>query len=167
MINALRVGYSVLRYRGGIGQWAWAVNRVAGLGILLTFPIAKGFGAATSSVFAVFKVSSGTVLLQVDWTTDVEAVRKELARVLATEGKDLWDGKLAKVQVVDSTEQTMQLRILLGGFVDTLFDLRSLVRERLIAFVHRTPEWLPRQRVQPPSNAQAQAPASPAPAPTA
>lgn len=35
MINALRVGYSVLRYRGGVGQWAWAVNRVAGLGILL------------------------------------------------------------------------------------------------------------------------------------
>ncbi len=35
MINALRVGYSVLRYRGGIGQWAWAINRVAGLGILL------------------------------------------------------------------------------------------------------------------------------------
>ncbi len=35
MINAIRVGYSVLRYRGGIGQWAWAVNRVAGLGILL------------------------------------------------------------------------------------------------------------------------------------
>lgn len=35
MINALRVGYSVFRYRGGIGQWAWAVNRVAGLGVLL------------------------------------------------------------------------------------------------------------------------------------
>jgi succinate dehydrogenase / fumarate reductase cytochrome b subunit len=35
MINTLRVGYSVLRYRGGIGQWAWAVNRAAGLGILL------------------------------------------------------------------------------------------------------------------------------------
>ena len=35
MINALRVGYSVLRYRGGIGQWAWAINRVAGLGVLL------------------------------------------------------------------------------------------------------------------------------------
>jgi len=34
VINALRVGYSVVRYRGGIGQWAWAVNRVAGLGIL-------------------------------------------------------------------------------------------------------------------------------------
>ncbi|MCL4489819.1 MAG: hypothetical protein M1570_17080 [Chloroflexi bacterium] len=35
MINALRVGYSVLRYRGGVGQWAWAINRVAGLGVLL------------------------------------------------------------------------------------------------------------------------------------
>ena len=90
----------------------------------------------------------GTVLLNVDWTTDIEAVRKELARILATEGKDLWDGKLARVHVVDSTEQTMQLRILLGGFVDTLFDLRSLVRERLIAFVHRTPTWLPRQRME-------------------
>ncbi len=34
MFNALNVGYSVLRYRGGIGQWAWAVHRVAGLGVL-------------------------------------------------------------------------------------------------------------------------------------
>ncbi|MCL4488217.1 MAG: hypothetical protein M1570_08820 [Chloroflexi bacterium] len=35
MINALRVGYSVFRYRGGIDQWAWIVNRVAGLGVVL------------------------------------------------------------------------------------------------------------------------------------
>ncbi len=35
MINALRVGYSVFRYRGGVGQWAWAIHRVAGLGVLL------------------------------------------------------------------------------------------------------------------------------------
>lgn len=35
MVNAFRVGASVLRYRGGTGQWAWAVNRVAGLGVLL------------------------------------------------------------------------------------------------------------------------------------
>ena len=112
---------------------------------------------------SIIGVVLGTVLLQVDWTTDVEAVRAELARVLATEGKELWDGKLAKLQVVDSTEQTMQLRVLLGGFVESLFDLRSLVRERLIAFVHRTPAWLPRQRVEPPTNAQAQVPGVPAP----
>ncbi len=34
MIDAIRVGSSVLRYRGGEGQWAWAIHRVAGLGIV-------------------------------------------------------------------------------------------------------------------------------------
>ena len=103
----------------------------------------------------------GTVTLQVDWTTDIEALRKEVARILAAEAKDMWDGKTAKVQLVDSTEQTMQVRVLLGGFVDTLFDLRCLLRERLMAFLHRTPEWLPRQRTEPGGNAQA--PSAPAP----
>lgn len=52
VINALRVGYSVLRYRGGVGQWAWAVNRVAGLGVLLFLALhifdifLAGFGPA-------------------------------------------------------------------------------------------------------------------------
>ena len=89
-----------------------------------------------------------TVILQVDWSTDIEAIRKELAQILAAEAKDMWDGKLAKIQVVDSSENSMQLRVLLGGFVDTQFDLRCLVRERLLAFIHRTPEWLPRQRME-------------------
>jgi small-conductance mechanosensitive channel len=103
----------------------------------------------------------GTVTLQVDWTTDIEALRKEVARVLAAEAKDMWDGKTAKVQLVDSTEQTMQVRVLLGGFVDTLFDLRCLLRERLMAFLHRTPEWLPRQRMEHDGNAQAAAAPTP------
>jgi len=103
----------------------------------------------------------GTVTLQVDWTTDIEALRKEVARVLAAEAKDLWDGKTAKVQVVETTEQTMQVRVLLGGFVDSLFDLRCLLRERLMAFLHRTPEWLPRQRME--HDGTAQAPSAPPP----
>ena len=90
----------------------------------------------------------GPVILQVDWTTDLDAVRKELARVLAAEGKGLWDGKLASLQVVDSSERTMQLRVLVGGYVDSVFDLRCLVRERLIAFLRRTPGWLPHHRVE-------------------
>jgi len=90
----------------------------------------------------------GSVVLQVDWTTDIDAVRKELARMLATEGKGMWDGTLASVQVVDSSERTMQLRVLLGGYVDSIFDLRCLVRERLVAFLRRTPAWLPHQRVE-------------------
>jgi len=90
----------------------------------------------------------GPVILQLDWTTDMEALRKELARVLAAEGKGMWDGKLASVQVVDSSERTMQVRVLVGGFVDSIFDLRCLVRERLITFLRRTPAWLPHQRVE-------------------
>lgn len=52
MINVIQVGYSVLRYRGGIGQWAWAVNRAAGLGVLLFLALhivdifIAGFGPA-------------------------------------------------------------------------------------------------------------------------
>lgn len=75
MINALRVGYSVLRYRGSIGQWAWAINRVAGLGVLLFLALHifdiflagfgpglfndllflyKGWGARVMEIFLVF-----------------------------------------------------------------------------------------------------------------
>src|SRR5262249_26060219 len=86
-----------------------------------------------------------------DWATDVDALRKELDRVLAAEGRGLWDGKLAKVQVVETTERTMQLRVLVGGTVDSVFDLRCLVRERLLAFARDTPSWLPHERVIPTS----------------
>ena len=91
----------------------------------------------------------GPVVLQVDWAADVEAIRKELTRVLAAEGKGMWDGKTAGVQVVDSSERTMRLQVLVGGYVDSVGELRALVRERLIAFVRRNPTWLPRERVVP------------------
>ena len=91
----------------------------------------------------------GPVVLQVDWTTDLDAVRTELARVLAAEAKGMWDGKLANVEVVDSSERTMQLRVLVGGYVDSVFDLRCLIRERLITFLRNTPGWLPHHRLEP------------------
>jgi succinate dehydrogenase cytochrome b subunit len=48
MLDAIRVGSSVLRYRGGEGQWAWAIHRAAGLGVLafLALHIADIFVAA-------------------------------------------------------------------------------------------------------------------------
>ena len=93
----------------------------------------------------------GAVFLQLDWIADVDALRKELDRVLQTEGKGLWDGKLAKLQVVETTERTMQLRVLVGSTADSVFDLRCLVRERLLAFARKTPAWLPHERVIPAS----------------
>ncbi len=61
MINALRVGYSVLRYRGGIGQWAWAINRVAGVGVLLFLALhifdifLVGFPALFEELLVIYK----------------------------------------------------------------------------------------------------------------
>jgi len=61
VINALRVGYSVLRYRGGIGQWAWAINRVAGVGVLLFLALhifdifLVGFPALFEELLVIYK----------------------------------------------------------------------------------------------------------------
>jgi succinate dehydrogenase / fumarate reductase, cytochrome b subunit len=53
VINALRTSYSVLRYRGGIDQWLWAVHRLAGLGVLLFLSI---------HIFDIFLVGFGPTL---------------------------------------------------------------------------------------------------------
>jgi succinate dehydrogenase / fumarate reductase cytochrome b subunit len=47
-VDVVRVGQSVLRYKGGTGQWAWAIHRAAGLGVLafLALHIADIFVAA-------------------------------------------------------------------------------------------------------------------------
>src|SRR4029079_9433901 len=34
MAALIQTASSVLRYRGGLGQWAWAIHRAAGLGVL-------------------------------------------------------------------------------------------------------------------------------------
>jgi len=55
VLNALRVGYSVFRYRGGLGQWAWGVNRVAGLGLLLFLAL---------HIFDIFLIGFGPQLFE-------------------------------------------------------------------------------------------------------
>ena len=90
----------------------------------------------------------GTVFLYVDYSLPVERVREKLQDVLA-ESK-LWDHQVASVQVTDATETSMQLRILVSaGSASATANLRSEVREKLIAFLQREyPHALPRQRQQ-------------------
>jgi small-conductance mechanosensitive channel len=93
----------------------------------------------------------GTVTLQVDFSADVEVFRKELRRVLETEGKTFWDGKTQGIVVTETTDRTMTIRALVGAFdFGVLWDLRCLVRERLIAVLRAHPEWLPRVRTDSP-----------------
>lgn len=90
----------------------------------------------------------GTVFLYADYTLPVDAVREELKRIV--DGHPKWDGRVAIVQVTNSTPQAMELRVLVSarGGPDA-WDLRVDVRERLIAFLQRAyPTCLPRARVE-------------------
>ncbi|WP_257457554.1 mechanosensitive ion channel family protein [Archangium lipolyticum] len=91
----------------------------------------------------------GTAELYADYKTDVGAVRTELARILREEGRELWDGKAQGVQVTGCSERTMTLRVLVSASdAGKAFDLRCLVREKLIAFLQRQPNGLPVLRAE-------------------
>ncbi|NRD67854.1 mechanosensitive ion channel, partial [Corallococcus exiguus] len=91
----------------------------------------------------------GTAELYVDFRTDVPAVRAELKRILEQESKGLWDGKVQGLQVTDLSERTMKLRALVSA-ADSgkAFDLRCLVREKLVAYLQAQPHGLPLLRAE-------------------
>ena len=88
----------------------------------------------------------GSVVLHVDYACPVDAMREELARIL--EGHPKWDGRAQVLQVIDATERTMTLRVLVtAADSPTAWELRCDVRERLIAYLQREFPWaLPRER---------------------
>jgi small-conductance mechanosensitive channel len=89
----------------------------------------------------------GPVMLQVDYSTDIDVLRAELKRLLENEGRELWDGKVQSVVVIDVLEKTLSVRVLVSAADPSkLFDLRCLVRERLIVFLRSHTEWLPTVR---------------------
>jgi small-conductance mechanosensitive channel len=78
----------------------------------------------------------GTVFLWVDYTLPLEPLRAE-ARRLCEAAKE-WDGRVCLVQVTDANERAMQLRILVSSAdAGRAFDLRCILREGLIGFIHR------------------------------
>jgi small-conductance mechanosensitive channel len=90
----------------------------------------------------------GPVLLPVDFTTDMDALRAELRRILENEGKALWDGRVATVVVLEVLDRTLQVRALVSATPANLFDLRALVREKLMTYLRARPEWLPITRTE-------------------
>ena len=89
----------------------------------------------------------GAVSLQVDFSADVEAFRSEVIRILQNEGRALWDGKTQNIQIIDCTERTQTLRVLVSARDSgDAWDLRCIVREQLIKFLKANPKWLPIQR---------------------
>jgi small-conductance mechanosensitive channel len=91
----------------------------------------------------------GTIEVFADYRTDVDAVRAELKRILEDEGRHLWDGKAQGVQVTACNERAMTVRALISA-ADSgrQWDLRCLVREKLIAWLREQPHGLPLVRAE-------------------
>ncbi len=101
----------------------------------------------------------GTVVLYVDYTTPVEAMRNKLDEIVRQ--SKLWNGKVVNLQVNDCKETTIELRALVSANSSSeIADLRCEVREKLIDFLQREhPNALPRRRneaVEPRSRASAE-----------
>jgi small-conductance mechanosensitive channel len=91
----------------------------------------------------------GPVHLLVDFTADMEALREELRRILENEGKALWDGKVGNVVVEEVLDRTLRVRVLVSATPGDLFDLRAVVREKMMVYLRARPEWLPTTRTEP------------------
>lgn len=89
----------------------------------------------------------GTVFIYTDYRFPLDALRKELKRIVSK--SPLWDEKVAIIQVTDSNERTMELRVLVSAKDSpSAWDLRVEVREKLIVFIQREyPDMLPVSRI--------------------
>ncbi|HTH95434.1 MAG TPA: mechanosensitive ion channel domain-containing protein [Rhodocyclaceae bacterium] len=89
----------------------------------------------------------GSVFWWVDYGLPLEPVRAEIRR-LCEAVPNLWDGEVAVLQVVDTSERSMQLRALATARNSgDAWDLRCHVRAGVITFIQREyPQFLPRLR---------------------
>lgn len=109
----------------------------------INYFIEKPFQNWTRTTAAIW----GTVFIYVDPTVDVGELKVQLKEIL--EATPLWDKKVQVLQVTDWTEKTIELRCLMSARDSpTAFDLRCLVREKLLEFLQKNhPETLPKTRV--------------------
>ncbi len=89
----------------------------------------------------------GTVLIYVDYSISIDDLRKELISYVGEH--PLWDKRVVTLQVVDSTERTIQIRALVSAATSgDSWNLRCDVREHLISYLRSaSPESLPRVRI--------------------
>lgn len=76
----------------------------------------------------------GTVFLWVDYKVEMQGLNAAFKHLC--ESSELWDRRVQVLQVTDTNEWGMQLRFLVSA-ADSgrLFDLRCLLRERLVAYL--------------------------------
>jgi small-conductance mechanosensitive channel len=109
----------------------------------INYFIEKPFQNWTRTTAAIW----GTAFLYVDPVIPVGELKVKLKEIL--EATPLWDKKIQVLQVTDWTEKTIELRCLMSAKDSpTAFDLRCLVREKLLLFIQENyPESLPKSRI--------------------
>jgi len=90
----------------------------------------------------------GTVFIYADYSVPVDKLREAFNGIL--KDTNLWDGNVGVMQVTDASDKTMEIRALMSAADSpTAWDLRVLVREKLISFLQENyPNSLPRTRVE-------------------
>lgn len=89
----------------------------------------------------------GTVYLYTDYAIPIDALRRELERIVAA--SSLWDGRVVKMHVTNTTEKSVEVRALMSAANSSdAWELRCLVREHLIEFIRtKFPGGLPKVRM--------------------
>ena len=91
----------------------------------------------------------GTVELKLDWSAPMTLIRTKVEQLLTS--TDLWDGRTWGVQITDSDEYTVTVRVLVSAKNSGhLSDLRAFLREQLISWIVTEEPWArPAQRIEP------------------
>ena len=91
----------------------------------------------------------GTVELKLDWSAPMTLIRAKVEQLLTA--TDLWDGRTWGVQITDSDEYTVTVRVLVSAKNSGhLSDLRAYMREQLISWIVTEEPWArPAQRIEP------------------
>lgn len=90
----------------------------------------------------------GTVILYLDYSVPLEALRAEFKRLLDV--SPLWDKRVSAVQVTGATERDIEVRMLMSAANSgDVFDLRCYIRENIIQFIRENyPDSLPKTRME-------------------
>lgn len=90
----------------------------------------------------------GSVFIHTDYTVPVDAIRRELERIVKPH--PLWDGQVCVTHVTNCTPQNLETRLLVSTRSSgDGWELRCHVREKMVEFLQKNyPESLPKIRVQ-------------------
>jgi small-conductance mechanosensitive channel len=90
----------------------------------------------------------GTVLWHLDYTVPIEEMRAKLEEFVRASPR--WDHKVCNLQVVEATEQGLQIRGLMSSRNSSInWDLRCEIREKMSLWLQEAhPDALPRMRAE-------------------